>query len=48
MEVVFDFVWKLYARVPLVKQWMQNNFEQWQFLGDWLEKNKEPPLQFAQ
>lgn len=22
MEVVFDFVWKLYSRVPLVKQWM--------------------------
>lgn len=48
MEVLFDFIWKLYTRVPLVKKWMQEHFEQLELLGDWLEKNKEPPVQFAQ
>lgn len=48
MEVLFDFIWKLYTRVPRVKQWMDDNLEVWSFLGEWLEKNREPPLQFAQ
>jgi hypothetical protein len=44
MEVLFDFIWKLYSRVPRVKNWMHSNMEAWQFLGEWLDKNREPPI----
>lgn len=44
MEVLFDFIWKMYTRVPKVKHWIQNNYEVWQFLAEWLDKNREPPI----
>lgn len=46
MEYAIDFVWKMYTRVPFVRAWMQQNIEAWTFLSDWLDKNKEPPLQY--
>lgn len=46
MEYAIDYVWRLYTRVPLVRQWMQANVESWSFLADWLGKYKEPPVQY--
>ena len=47
MEVMFDFVWKMYTRIPFVKRWMQERPEVWHFMGDWLERNREPPINYA-
>jgi hypothetical protein len=47
MEVMFDFVWKMYSRIPSVRKWMQVRHDVWEFIGDWLEKNREPPTQYA-
>lgn len=48
MEVMIDFIWKLYTRVPFVRVWLQNRHELWeQLIGDWLDQNREPPQQYA-
>lgn len=48
MEYAIDYVWRLYTRVPLVRQWMIANVETWSFLADWLCQYKEPPVQYIQ
>jgi hypothetical protein len=47
MEVMFDFVWKMYTRIPYVRRWMQERHEVWAFMGEWLERNREPPINYA-
>jgi len=47
MEVIFDFVFKMYSRISFVRKWMQEHHEVWEYLGEWLERNKEPPAQYG-
>jgi hypothetical protein len=43
MEYAIEFVWKLYSRVKVVRQWMSENQPVWSYLEEWVSRYKEPP-----
>ena len=45
MECVIDWLIKVSMRVPMMRQWMQENDNEWTWLIEWLKLNKSPPTQ---
>ena len=43
MELNFDFIFKLYFRIPACRKWFDANQPTWEFLFEWLENNRDPP-----
>jgi len=44
METAMDFLFKFYFRMPIVRQWLIDNNDSWEFIMNWCEKNKDPPM----
>ena len=44
MEIVTDWVIKVAFRMPLMREWMQNNLNSWDFMIEWFKQNLDAPM----